>query len=103
MTAKSSPCGDCGAGNGERPPLAVLFAILAVVAGAVGATLVPPLVLGQYRGRPHRRGRAGLLRLRPSWYLAFTALAEGLNPARESALICIRARKHCTFWWSPPA
>ena len=58
--------------------------ILAVVAGALGAALVPPLVLGRIvDGLTAGEGLA--LRL-PLWYLAFTVLAGGLESARESAL-----------------
>ena len=60
------------------------FAILAVVAGAVGAALVPPLVLGRIVDGL-TAGERLTLRL-PLWYLAFTALAGGLESARESAL-----------------
>ena len=60
------------------------FAILAVVAGAVGAALVPPLVLGRIVDGL-TAGEGLTLRL-PLWYLAFTALAGGLESARESAL-----------------
>ena len=58
--------------------------ILAVVAGAVGAALVPPLVLGRIVDGL-TAGEGLTLRL-PLWYLAFTALAGGLESARESAL-----------------
>ena len=58
--------------------------ILAVVAGAVGAALVPPLVLGRIVDGL-TAGERLTLRL-PLWYLAFTALAGGLESARESAL-----------------
>ena len=60
------------------------FTILAVVAGAVGAALVPPLVLGRIVDGL-TAGERLTLRL-PLWYLAFTALAGGLESARESAL-----------------
>ena len=60
------------------------FTILAVVAGAVGAALVPPLVLGRIVDGL-TAGEGLTLRL-PLWYLAFTALAGGLESARESAL-----------------
>ena len=60
------------------------FAILAVVAGAVGAALVPPLVLGRIVDGL-TAGEGLTLRL-PLWYLVFTALAGGLESARESAL-----------------
>ena len=57
MTAKNSPCGDCGTGNGERPPLAVLYHSGGGGRGrrrgagaAAGA--------GPHCGRPHRRGGA---------------------------------------------
>ena len=60
------------------------FAILAVVAGAVGAALVPPLVLGRIVDGL-TAGEGLTLRL-PLWYLAFTALAGGLESARESTL-----------------
>ena len=58
--------------------------ILAVVAGAVGAALVPPLVLG--RIVDGLTAEEGLTLRLPLWYLAFTALAGGLESARESAL-----------------
>ena len=58
--------------------------ILAVVAGAVGAALVPPLVLGRIVDGL-TAGEGLTLRL-PLWYLVFTALAGGLESARESAL-----------------
>ena len=58
--------------------------ILAVVAGAVGAALMPPLVLGRIVDGL-TAGEGLTLRL-PLWYLAFTALAGGLESARESAL-----------------
>lgn len=60
------------------------FTILAVVAGAVGAALVPPLVLG--RIVDGLTAGEGLTLCLPLWYLAFTALAGGLESARESAL-----------------
>ena len=60
------------------------FTILAVVAGAVGAALVPPLVLGRIVDGL-TAGEELTLRL-PLWYLVFTALAGGLESARESAL-----------------
>ena len=59
------------------------FTILAVVAGAVGAALVPPLVLGRIVDGL-TAGERLTLRL-PLWYLAFTALAGGLESARYSA------------------
>ena len=64
--------------------LGLSLTILAVVAGAVGAALVPPLVLGRIVDGL-TAGEGLTLRL-PLWYLAFTALAGGLESARESAL-----------------
>ncbi len=70
------------------------FAILAVVAGAVGAALVPPLVLGRIVDGL-TAGEGLTLRL-PLWYLAFTALAGGLESARESALTVFGQKTtHC--------
>ena len=63
--------------------LGLSLTILAVVAGAVGAALVPPLVLGRIVDGL-TAGEGLTLRL-PLWYLAFTALAGGLESARESA------------------
>ena len=53
--------------------LGLSLTILAVVAGAVGAALVPPLVLGRIVDGL-TAGEGLTLRL-PLWYLAFPALA----------------------------